>query len=83
MITRVEKGMEKGLPLDSKGRLFSKPFVLVTLHILIFASIVFIDGLDYRSKVALFAFLSAMTLWITTKIPAGFVAVSLLCSSSS
>ncbi len=78
MITRLEKGIEKGLPLNSKGRLFSKPFVLVALHILIFASIVFIDSLDYRSKVALFAFLSAMTLWITTKIPAGFVAVSLI-----
>ncbi|ALC92661.1 hypothetical protein AM500_04585 [Bacillus sp. FJAT-18017] len=37
-----------------------------------------IDGLDYDAKISLFAFLSAMTLWITTKIPAGFVAISLI-----
>ncbi len=40
--------------------------------------IILIDGLDYRAKVSLFAFLSAMTLWVATKIPAGFVAVGLL-----
>ena len=37
-----------------------------------------IDGLDYQCKISLFAFLSAMTLWITTKIPAGFVAIALI-----
>ncbi|KKI91195.1 citrate/succinate antiporter [Bacillus sp. SA1-12] len=39
---------------------------------------VLIDGLDYRAKISLFAFLSAMTLWITTKISAGFVAIALI-----
>src|SRR5690606_36254044 len=36
------------------------------------------DALDYRAKISLFAFLSAMTLWITTKIPAGFIAIALI-----
>jgi anion transporter len=40
--------------------------------------VVLIDALDYRAKISLFAFLSAMTLWITTKIPAGFVAITLI-----
>src|SRR5690606_35575551 len=65
-------------PLKSAVLPISKPFALVVLHVLFLAGIVFIDGLDYRSKIALFTFLSAMTLWVTTKIPAGFVAISLI-----
>ncbi|WP_231688107.1 SLC13 family permease [Bacillus sp. FJAT-18017] len=52
--------------------------MIVSLHVLILVFIVMIDGLDYDAKISLFAFLSAMTLWITTKIPAGFVAISLI-----
>ncbi|PAD37425.1 citrate:succinate antiporter [Terribacillus sp. 7520-G] len=43
-----------------------------------FLLLVALTNLDYPAKVSLFAFLSAMTLWIGTKIPAGFVAISLL-----
>ncbi|MEK5444340.1 SLC13 family permease [Fredinandcohnia sp. FSL W7-1320] len=78
MITGLEKQIEKSQPLKSAVLPISKPFALVVLHVLFLAGIVFIDGLDYRSKIALFTFLSAMTLWVTTKIPAGFVAISLI-----
>ncbi len=78
MITGLEKQIEKSQPLKSGVLPISKPLALVVLHVLFLAGIVFIDGLDYRSKIALFAFLSAMTLWVTTKIPAGFVAISLI-----
>ncbi|WP_099354399.1 SLC13 family permease [Fredinandcohnia onubensis] len=78
MITGLEKQIEKRQPLKSGVHSVSKPLVLVVLHVLFLAGIAFIDGLDYRSKIALFAFLSAMTLWVTTKIPAGFVAISLI-----
>lgn len=78
MITGLEKQIEKSQPLKSGVHSVSKPLVLVVLHVLFLAGIAFIDGLDYRSKIALFAFLSAMTLWVTTKIPAGFVAISLI-----
>lgn len=52
--------------------------IVIGIHVVILLFIVFIDALDYPAKIALFAFLSAMTLWITTKIPAGFVAVALI-----
>lgn len=78
MITGLEKQIEKSQPLKSGVHSLSKPLVLVVLHVLFLAGIAFIDGLDYRSKIALFSFLSAMTFWVTTKIPAGFVAISLI-----
>ena len=55
-----------------------KTLVIISIHILIMIAVVLIDDLDYRAKISLFAFLSAMTLWITTKIPAGFVAIALI-----
>lgn len=51
--------------------------VIVAIHVF-FLFFVIMTDLDYAAKVSLFSFLSAMTLWITTKIPAGFVAVSLI-----
>lgn len=48
---------------------------LIVLYALI---ITFIDSLTYSGKIALFAFLSAMTLWVATKIPAGLVAIGIL-----
>ena len=56
----------------------TKSRVIISVHILLLVVILLIDSLDYRSKISLFAFLSAMTLWITTKIPAGFVAIALI-----
>src|SRR5690606_9325897 len=61
-----------------RNSLYSKPAVLAGLHVFFFLAILSIDTLDYPPKVALFAFLSAMTLWVTTKMPAGFVAISLI-----
>ncbi|MFS0577482.1 SLC13 family permease [Sporosarcina sp. 179-K 3D1 HS] len=55
-----------------------KTVVICSLHVLFLIAVLLIDALDYRAKVSLFAFLSAMTLWITTKIPAGFVAIALI-----
>ena len=79
MITRVEKHAEKSNIMPSWLQQFStKSRVIISVHILILVVILLIDSLDYRSKVSLFAFLSAMTLWITTKIPAGFVAIALI-----
>ncbi|MFJ7736336.1 SLC13 family permease [Lysinibacillus sp. NPDC097287] len=51
---------------------------IVGVHILLFVVILFIHDLDYSAKVSLFAFLSAMTLWVSTKIPAGYVALALI-----
>ncbi|MGK7377204.1 SLC13 family permease [Planococcus sp. 1R117A] len=78
MIEGLEKQIKKDHPLISRIRAFPKPMVLVVLHVLVLLAIVLIDDLDYRSKIALFAFLSAMILWVATKIPAGFVAISLI-----
>ncbi|KAB7704446.1 citrate:succinate antiporter [Bacillus aerolatus] len=58
--------------------LSTKSLVIVSVHVLFSVFIVLMDDLDNRAKIALFAFLSAMILWITTKIPAGFVAIGLL-----
>ncbi|GAK42639.1 SLC13 family permease [Paenibacillus urinalis] len=46
------------------------------IHLIMLIVILFMNGLDYEGKAALFVFLSAMILWITTKIPAGFIALS-------
>ena len=59
-------------------RFSTKTLIVISIHVLFLMLIILIDGLDYRAKVSLFAFLSAMTLWVTTKIAAGFVAVGLL-----
>lgn len=56
----------------------SKLIILVITHAYLLAGMFWIDDLDYRAKIALFAFLSAMILWMVTKIPAGYVAISLL-----
>lgn len=51
---------------------------MISVHIVYLLIIALAAELDYAAKVSLFAFLSAMTLWIGTKIPAGWVAVALL-----
>src|SRR4051812_31626563 len=79
MITRIKKQAEKNNKIKQWiNQLSTRSLVIVSLHVLILVFIVMIDGLDYEAKISLFAFLSAMTLWITTKIPAGFVAISLI-----
>ncbi|MDQ0999699.1 anion transporter [Neobacillus niacini] len=79
MMTRMElRRIERHARLKNTIAPVSKPFVPVALHVLVLSMIVFINDLDYKAKVSLFAFLSAMILWIATKIPAGFVAISLI-----
>ncbi|XEC96318.1 SLC13 family permease [Paenibacillus tarimensis] len=60
------------------NQLSTKSLVIISVHVLFLSFIVLIDDLDYRAKISLFAFLSAMTLWIATKISAAFVALALL-----
>ncbi|WP_246231708.1 SLC13 family permease [Sporosarcina jiandibaonis] len=75
--------MEKQLEKQTRSRtwiqqLSIKSLVIISIHILFMIAVLLIDALDYRAKISLFAFLSAMTLWIATKIPAGFVAIALI-----
>ncbi len=51
---------------------------MIAVHILFVLFVLVIDDLDYQAKVSFIAFLSAMTFWTTTKIPAGFVAVMVI-----
>ncbi len=51
---------------------------IISAHVFYLMVITSATQLDYAAKVSLFAFLSALTLWIATKIPAGWVAISLL-----
>lgn len=79
MMTRTEKRrMERHLRLKNVLGPTSKPVALSVLHMVVLVSIAFINDLDYQAKIALFAFLSAMILWISTKIPAGFVATAMV-----
>lgn len=78
MMTRMEKHIEKHHRFKRSINPYPKSLVIIGIHVLILVVVLFIDGLDYRSKIALFSFLSAITLWVTTKIPAGFVAISLI-----
>lgn len=55
-----------------------KTAIIISIHILILITVIFIQDLDYSAKVALFAFLCAMTLWVTTKFSAGWVAMALI-----
>ncbi|MBT2218281.1 citrate:succinate antiporter [Virgibacillus dakarensis] len=59
-------------------KLSARLLVITAIHVVFTAFIVMLDNLDYDAAVSLFAFLSAMTLWVGTKIPAGYVAVSLI-----
>lgn len=58
--------------------LSTKSLAIVSVHVLFSVLIVLVNDLDNRAKISLFAFLSAMVLWVATKIPAGFVAIALL-----
>ncbi|MGQ4668008.1 SLC13 family permease [Metabacillus halosaccharovorans] len=79
MITRMERQLEKqNRIIKWTLKLSIKSLVIISIHVLSMLLIILIDGLDYRAKISLFAFLSAMTLWITTKIPAGLVAITLI-----
>ncbi|UOQ91975.1 anion permease [Halobacillus shinanisalinarum] len=71
--TRNNKWIHKLIDIFSR-----KSSLMISVHILFFLFVMVIDDLDYQAKVSLVAFLSAMMFWITTKIPAGFVAVTVI-----
>ncbi|KGX87366.1 SLC13 family permease [Pontibacillus litoralis] len=56
----------------------TKSLAIVSAHVGYLLLVLLVEGLDYEARVALFAFLSSMTLWVTTKLPAGLVATSLI-----
>lgn len=78
-MSRMEKRLDKQNWNKSRvSQLSTKSVVIISIHVLLIALTLSIGHLDFSGKIALFAFLSAMTLWITTKIPAGFVAITLI-----
>ena len=79
MITRMEKYHLKQKQVKIGTQVpFSKTSMLVAIHVCLFFLVLLMDGLEYRAKISLFAFLSAMVLWIAAKIPAGFTALGLI-----
>jgi anion transporter len=79
MITRIEKhNIRMNRIKIWINQLSMKELTILSVHVLFLVVISLISDLDYSAKIALFAFLSALTLWITTQIPAGFVAISLI-----
>lgn len=79
MRTRVKKQRLQYSFLTSLiDRVSTASLGIVSIHVFYLIVIASSDELDYAAKVSLFAFLSAMTLWVATKIAAGWVAVSLL-----
>ncbi|WP_316572250.1 SLC13 family permease [Neobacillus sp. YIM B06451] len=79
MISRLEKQKPKyGFVAALVDRFSTAALGIISAHVFYLMIISSASQLDYAAKVSLFAFLSAMTLWIATKISAGWVAVSLL-----
>ncbi|OES46425.1 SLC13 family permease [Domibacillus iocasae] len=64
--------------MEQLDRYSTRMLSITALHVFYALMIVYIDPLTYSGKIVLFSFLSAMTLWIATKIPAGLVAVGVL-----
>ena len=79
MQTRIERHKHSGPLMVQVDRVFTRTLTIILLHGLFLLVTFFLEGLDYKAKLSLFAFLSAMTLWITTKIPAGYVALASVC----
>lgn len=78
METRLARHNKENRLTNAVGKLSTKWLIIITVHVLFASLIALADGLDYSAKISLFAFLSAMALWVGTKIPAGYVAISLI-----
>lgn len=79
MQTRIEKHKHSEHHFLKLIDLIStRTFAIILVHVFFLLVILFLNGLDYKAKLSVFAFLSAMTLWVTTKFPAGYVAVALV-----
>ncbi|GGJ54445.1 SLC13 family permease [Virgibacillus salexigens] len=76
------RGMAESIKISKSGLLESRlPFkntVVLILHLFYLMAVVLPGALDYSAKVSLFIFLSAMTCWVLTKLPAGFIAIAAL-----
>ncbi|MFD2702658.1 SLC13 family permease [Paenibacillus shunpengii] len=73
MISIIERKLTSTIALIQAT---PKSFVVCITHLIMLILLLFMNDLGYEGKAALFTFLSAMILWITTKIPAGFIALS-------
>ncbi|SEJ69563.1 anion transporter [Bhargavaea ginsengi] len=79
MITRAElHGRTRPRALQMFGMIPKPVLMLAGLHLIYAALILPAGSLGYDGKIALFAFLSAMTLWAGTRLPAGYVALALI-----
>ncbi|WP_077329220.1 SLC13 family permease [Virgibacillus siamensis] len=78
METRLARYNKENKIIRAVEKFSTKRLIIITVHVLFASLIVLADDLSYAAKISLFAFLSAMTLWVGTKIPAGYVAVSLI-----
>ncbi|HEY4552003.1 MAG TPA: SLC13 family permease [Bacillaceae bacterium] len=79
MITRTEKYRRRhSLAAALADRFSTAVLGIVSAHVFYLMIIASASQLGYAAKISLFAFLSAMTLWVATKMSAGWVAVSLL-----
>jgi anion transporter len=75
MQTRMEKHGQSGHPLFMLiDRISGRSLAIISAHVFFFLLIAFADGVDYKAKLSIFIFLSAVTLWVSTKLPAGFIA---------
>ncbi|EMR05446.1 Citrate/succinate antiporter [Bhargavaea cecembensis DSE10] len=79
MTTRAELHRRQSLRAVRLLDQVPRPVLAVAgLHLLYAMLIVPAGSLGYDAKVSLFAFLSAMTLWAGTRLPAGYVALTLV-----
>jgi len=82
MISRIEKYHNRRKPFHRvtarMEQIPTKILVIIGVHIVILFLTLLIGDLEYHAKVSLFGFLSAMTLWVTTKLSAGFIAISMI-----
>ena len=74
----VLRARRKPWLMEQLDRCSTRLLAILALHVLYALLIVFAGALTYSGKAALFAFLSAMTLWVATSIPAGLVASGLI-----
>lgn len=80
--TRIERRKSTSYQVLKKT-LLAMPnysYILLSLFIVVCFAIFFASSLDYKGKVALIVFVIAMILWITTKLPAGYVALGAILS---
>ncbi|WP_053436152.1 SLC13 family permease [Sporosarcina globispora] len=77
MQTRMKKHGQTSHPVFMlKDRFSARTLAIIGALFIFFLLIAFLDGVDYKAKVSIFIFFSAVTLWVSTKLPAGFIALA-------